>query len=132
MVSLLAQFCSVRFEGFCSDNHTEQQPQVATLASPLARQLSQYIDARSACFICYGSLIHALARLKKERLLNRLPEKIKIGQEFSGQKEEGTGIVACTAGLSYNLPGCPPKARETVRFLRRITSFCYILYSLRF
>ena len=100
----------------------EERPQVATLASPLARQLSQYIDARSACSICYGSLVHALARLKEERLLNRLPEKIKIGQEFRGRKEKGIGIGACTAGLSFNLPGCPPKAKDIVEFLRAYVS----------
>lgn len=97
---------------------TDKHQPVPIPTSPLARQLSKYIDARSACSICYGSLIHALARLKEDRLLNQLPEKIKIGQEFSGRKEDGVGIGACTAGISCNLPGCPPKAKEIVEFLR--------------
>jgi uncharacterized protein (DUF362 family) len=94
------------------------RPSLSTLASPLARQLNKYIDARSACSICYSSLIHALARLKEEGHLVQLPEKIKIGQEFRGRKEDGIGIGACTAGIRSNLPGCPPKAREILEFLR--------------
>ena len=100
---------------------SDERPSLSTLVSPLARQLSDYIDDRSACSICYGSLIHALARLKDERLLAQLPGKIKISQEFRGRKEVGIGIGTCTAGMSSNLPGCPPKAKEIVKFLRTIT-----------
>lgn len=96
----------------------DKRPPLETLASPLARQLSKYIDARSACSICYGSLIHALARLKEDHLQSRLPEKIKIGQGFRGRKGNGIGVGACTAAISSNLPGCPPKAKAIVEFLR--------------
>ncbi len=91
------------------------------LASPLANQLSGYIDARSACSVCYGSLIHALARLQEEGFLKVLSKKnlkIKIGQGFRNKKVEGIGIGNCTAGIKHNLPGCPPKAKDIVEYIR--------------
>ncbi|NMA55329.1 MAG: DUF362 domain-containing protein [Firmicutes bacterium] len=96
---------------------TQTQPASAAVASPLARQLAKYVDARSACSICYGSLIRALARLQETGQLDQLGGKIKIGQEFRGRQEEGIGIGACTAGLTYNLPGCPPGTKKIVEFL---------------
>ncbi len=65
----------------------DKRPPLETLASPLARQLSKYIDARSACSICYGSLIHALARLKEDHLQSRLPEKIKSARDFVAERK---------------------------------------------
>lgn len=99
---------------------TDKHPSLSALASPLARQLSKYVDARSACSICYGSVIRALARLQEEGQLNRLPGPIKIGQEFRDHREDGIGVGVCTAGLKHNLSGCPAKAKEIVEFLKNL------------
>ena len=80
------------------------------------RQLAGYIDDREACSACYGSLIHALARLSERGKLNRLPKKIRIGQGYRGQKVDGIGIGACTKSCDLHLGGCPPKAKDIIDF----------------
>ena len=76
--------------------------------------LAKHIDGRDACSACYGGLIHALHRLDVEGL----PGKVSIGQGFKGQKGEGLGIGACTAGFARCLPGCPPTAASMLDALQ--------------
>jgi uncharacterized protein (DUF362 family) len=82
-------------------------------------KLSKYIDEKDACSSCYGSLIHALKRLDENALLNRLDEKINIGQGFKGKNRNGTGVGvgSCTKGCEKSVPGCPPTAKEILQYL---------------
>ena len=84
-----------------------------------AKKLAEKVVAKDACSACYGSLIHALHRLDEAGQLRRLKEPICIGQGFQRQTGPGTGIGACTAGLSDHLGGCPPSARVISEFLLR-------------
>ena len=100
-------------------NPEEKTPGIFRL-SPSVQALAKYVDERQACSACYGSLIHALHRLKEERNIDSLglgEKEIKIGQGFRGSSGEGIGIGACTRFLTYSLSGCPPSAREIKKFL---------------
>lgn len=81
------------------------------------QELARYIDDREACSACYGSLIHALARLSERGELNRLPKKICIGQGYRNQVVHGVGIGTCTGNCDFHLDGCPPKAKDIIDFL---------------
>ncbi|NLA84484.1 MAG: DUF362 domain-containing protein, partial [Clostridiales bacterium] len=50
------------------------------------QQLSRYIVEDSACSACYGSLIYALERLADKGLLNKLKEKLYIGQGYKNKQ----------------------------------------------
>ena len=92
---------------------------------PLTRKVSRLagcITQEQACSACYGSLIHALNRLDENGTLNRLKEKIHIGQGFKGIQRNGIGVGICTQEFSKCLKGCPPKAREIVEFLTSSTT----------
>jgi uncharacterized protein (DUF362 family) len=86
-------------------------------ANRRVKRLSKYIQEDQACSICYGSLIHALNRLDEKGLLNKLRQKICIGQGFKGREYEGIGVGNCTLGCSKCIKGCPPKATDIVKFL---------------
>ncbi|HHW00961.1 MAG TPA: DUF362 domain-containing protein [Clostridiaceae bacterium] len=81
------------------------------------QQLAKHIVEDSACSACYGSLVHALERLDEKGLLNKLKEKIYIGQNFKNKQYDGIGIGACTSGFVKCIKGCPPKARDIVEYL---------------
>jgi len=81
------------------------------------QQLSRHIVEDSACSACYGSLIHALERLDEKGFLNRLKEKLYIGQNFKNQRREGIGVGNCTLGFDRCIKGCPPRARDIVEYL---------------
>lgn len=101
-------------------------------ASGRIRKLEAYTDARDACSACYGSLVFALERLESRGDARGKREKIRIGQGWKGQaaqKEyarvsntpdirDGIGVGSCTCGCRKHLPGCPPKARDIVDFLK--------------
>ncbi len=82
--------------------------------SRLVEKLAKNVEDDMACSACYGSLIHALDRLKG---MADLHEKIHIGQGYQGQEGPGLGIGVCTKGFEKSLPGCPPKAKDIVAFL---------------
>lgn len=82
--------------------------------SRLVEKLAKNVKDDMACSACYGSLIHALDRLKGRADLH---EKIHIGQGYQGQEGPGLGVGICTKGFEKNLPGCPPKAKDIVDFL---------------
>lgn len=101
-------------------------------ASGRIRKLEAYTDARDACSACYGSLIFALERLESHGNTRGKHEKIRIGQGWKGQADQkeypraadtpdirdGIGVGSCTRGCRKHLPGCPPKARDIVDFLK--------------
>jgi uncharacterized protein (DUF362 family) len=80
-------------------------------------QLSRHVEAREACSACYGSLIHALERLRERGRLDRLRGTIHVGQGFQGLVLSGMGVGSCASGCLASLPGCPPAARDILDFL---------------
>ncbi|AOY74529.1 DUF362 domain-containing protein [Clostridium formicaceticum] len=86
-------------------------------ASSEVARLAKYIIDQDACSACYGTLIHALQRLKDKGKLDVLGEKIYIGQGYRGQASEGIGIGLCTSKFARSVGGCPPKAKDIVAFL---------------
>jgi uncharacterized protein (DUF362 family) len=93
---------------------------VATPRSRTGRvqKLAGYIADRDACSACYGSLIHALARLKEADGLSNLKAKICIGQGYRGETHPGIGVGSCTRGCAAHLDGCPPTAKAMLEFLK--------------
>lgn len=88
-------------------------------ASRAIDDLAQFVDENKACSACYGSLIHALARLNERGLLKGLQEQVCIGQGFKKIEGEGLGVGSCTKGLSRHVPGCPPTARAILDLLEQ-------------
>jgi len=89
-----------------------------TNAGSKTRYLAKWLEEDEACSACYGSLIHALARLDEQGLLKRLDKKIYIGQGYKGKTIDAIGIGSCTRGFSCSIGGCPPKAKDIVDFLK--------------
>ncbi|MGE4485197.1 MAG: DUF362 domain-containing protein [Oscillospiraceae bacterium] len=81
-------------------------------------RLSRYAAPKDACSACYGSLIHALSRLEDAGRLDRLSEKICIGQGYKGVPGK-VGVGACTKDCKRSLSGCPPKAIDILEFIER-------------
>lgn len=79
--------------------------------------LRKWIREDRACSACFGSLVHALMRLKEQGRLEQLPRGICVGQGFKKQKSLKIGIGSCTSAGGEFLPGCPPKARDIISFL---------------
>ncbi|NLU36953.1 MAG: DUF362 domain-containing protein [Clostridiales bacterium] len=85
------------------------------------RYLSKYIEDRDACSACYGSLIHALDRLRSKGQLGRVKTRLYIGQYYKNKAiDEGIGIGQCTKGCAQFVPGCPPSAKDIVAFLEKV------------
>ncbi|MBR4994385.1 MAG: DUF362 domain-containing protein [Lachnospiraceae bacterium] len=59
------------------------------------------------CSACYESLMEALSRLEEEGILDKLDEKICIGQGYRG-KTGKFGIGNCTRLFDHYVKGCPP------------------------
>ena len=93
-----------------------------SMPSGRVRQLAAHIVEDCACSACYGSLIHALERLREKDMLNRLEEKLYIGQGFRGRRLNAPGIGSCTSGFDRYVKGCPPKARDIVEYLEGMIS----------
>ncbi len=84
------------------------------------RKVVEVKDAVSeveSCSACYAYLIPALDRLRGEGLLEKLDQKICIGQGYQGRSGE-IGIGRCTAGFRHNVPGCPPLENDIYSFLK--------------
>lgn len=79
--------------------------------------LKDAVEEVDSCSACYGYLIPALDRLRQEGLLDRLQEKIYIGQGYRG-KSGTLGIGHCTAGFAHHLEGCPPTENQVYEFLK--------------
>ena len=78
--------------------------------------VSYAVDETESCSACYGMLIEALSRLKDDGLLDKLNEKICIGQGWRGKKGK-LGVGACTAAFEHSIPGCPPDADAIYNYL---------------
>ena len=71
-----------------------------------------------SCSACYAYLIPALDMLAQEGLLEKLTDKVCIGQGYRGQT--GTlGVGNCTCGFAHYLEGCPPVETEIYKFLKK-------------
>ncbi len=99
------------------EHQPEEKRQSIFRPSGVARSLASHVTADAACSVCYGSLIHALQRLRDNG--TRIPQGICIGQGFRGKTGDGIGIGSCTAGFATHLKGCPPNARAMADFLAR-------------
>jgi len=75
------------------------------------------MDARQACSICVGSLIHALERYARGGRMDRIDQPLHIGQGFKKKTGDGIGIGRCAGGFRTSVDGCPPQAVEIVSFL---------------
>lgn len=102
------------------EHHAEEKQQTFFHASGIARELASHVMADAACSVCYGSLIHAMQRLRENG--KRIPSGICIGQGFRGKSGEGVGIGNCTAGFPVHLKGCPPTAKAMADFLAQQTA----------
>ena len=80
-------------------------------------ELADAVEEVESCSACYGYLIPALDMLKQEGLLEKLHEKIHIGQGFRGKTGE-LGIGHCTRNFRHHLEGCPPVETEVYKFLK--------------
>jgi uncharacterized protein (DUF362 family) len=86
-----------------------------TTADREAGGLQRWVEERQACSPCFGSLLHALQRLKEKGRLNSLPP-VGVGQGFRGCRGR-LGIGECTAAFDRHVAGCPPKSSEIVQAL---------------
>lgn len=85
------------------------------------KYFARYIEEKDACSACYGSLIHALDRMQGRGQLRGIKEKIYIGQHYKGKTlDTGIGIGSCTKGCPNYVAGCPPTARDILRYLQKI------------
>lgn len=93
---------------------------------PRERKIVSLQDAAvevESCSACYGYLIPALQMLKDEGLLEKLREKVCIGQGFRG-KTGALGVGNCTSGFDFCVKGCPPVETQIYKELKE-----YILSS---
>ena len=80
-------------------------------------ELEDAVEEVESCSACYGYLIPALDRLRREGLLEKLNTKICIGQGY--RKKQGIlGIGSCTGGFQHSLKGCPPTENDIYQFLK--------------
>ena len=87
---------------------------------PRERKIVSLQDAAvevESCSACYGYLIPALQMLKDEGLLDKLGEKVCIGQGFRG-KNGPLGVGNCTSGFDFCVKGCPPVETQIYRELK--------------
>ena len=75
------------------------------------------VEEVESCSACYGMLIAALTELKEEGLLEKLKEKIAIGQGWR-DKTGKLGIGNCTKNFECTIKGCPPKTEDIYNFLK--------------
>ncbi|MGN0361286.1 MAG: DUF362 domain-containing protein [Bilifractor sp.] len=81
-------------------------------------EVSYAVDSVESCSACYGNLVPALLRLKEEGLLDRLHDRIAIGQGHQG-KTGKMGIGKCTRAYDFCIMGCPPDEEKIYRELRK-------------
>lgn len=94
----------------------DKMPDVSTKSNNFGERYSEYVEEDSACSPCFGSLIHALARLEDKNKLRAINEKIYVGRGYENQRKEGIGIGVCTKNFTKNIKGCPPEASDIVRY----------------
>ena len=74
-------------------------------------EVSYAVEEVDSCSACYGNLVHALNRLREEGLLDRLHDRIGIGQGMQGRSGR-LGIGRCTKGFDTCIMGCPPEPEK--------------------
>ncbi len=97
------------------------EPMPSAEPFPVTRRLEKlaaYTKEKEACSACYGSLIHALARLKEEGILKKGFPPVSIGQGFRNRSGD-IGVGNCTKDFGRSCPGCPPRASDIREFLKR-------------
>ncbi|UMZ74522.1 DUF362 domain-containing protein [Natranaerofaba carboxydovora] len=110
-------------EFFASDEQLveldrDKKPKISVENSNLAEKYADYVQEDGACSPCYGSLIHALARLDdKNQLYTIKDKKICIGTGYKEKSLDGLGIGLCTKDFKKSVKGCPPDAREILKHL---------------
>jgi len=97
----------------------DHKPEENITRSRMAEKLSKYVEADSACSVCYAALIYALHKLDTKNLTDLgLDDTIKIGQGFKGKHIDGFGSGDCTSGCTGNVRGCPPSAADILKVLK--------------
>ncbi len=81
-------------------------------------ELQDAVEEVESCSACYGYLIPALDMLREEGILEKLQDKICIGQGFRG-KSGKLGVGQCTRKFEYSLEGCPPTENQIYEFLKK-------------
>lgn len=97
----------------CGDKGEELLPKSRKVV-----EVQDSVEEVESCSACYGYLIPALDRLKKEGLLEKLDTKICIGQGYRNQTGK-LGIGHCTGSFEHHLEGCPPMENEVYDFLKK-------------
>lgn len=90
-----------------------------SLCGNLSVSVKEFVQEVDSCSACYGTLVPVLERLRQEGLLDRLPDRICIGQGYRG-KTGRVGIGNCTSCFEHSLAGCPPKEAEMEQYLRTL------------
>jgi uncharacterized protein (DUF362 family) len=92
-----------------------------TKATHHIRKLVKNVKDDQACSACYGNLVQALNRLYEDGELGGINQDILIGQGYKGKKSlKGIGIGQCLKGCDTYVNGCPPRADEILKYLRKI------------
>ena len=81
-------------------------------------EVSYAVEEVDSCSACYGNLVHALNLLREEGLLDRLQDRIAIGQGMQG-KTGPLGIGRCTKDFDYCIMGCPPEPEKIYEELKK-------------
>ena len=82
-------------------------------------EISYGVEEIDSCSACYGMLMDALDRLDSEGLLDKLEEKICIGQGYR-EKKGSLGVGNCTKNFDICVEGCPPEAENIYETLKKI------------
>lgn len=98
-------------------NNPQNSAKIVNL--PKHAGFAKYVDEREACSACYGSLVHALERMRERGELDRMKSKLYIGQYYKGKCLDGIGVGSCTGGFPNHVRGCPPQAKEIIEYLEK-------------
>ena len=80
-------------------------------------EVSYAVEEVDSCSACYGNLVHALTRLREEGLLDKLTDRIAIGQGMQGRTGR-LGVGRCTENFDTCIMGCPPEPEKIYRELK--------------
>ena len=98
--------------------NADQKPLKQQKSMRLSERYQDYIEEDKACSVCYASLIFALYRTGGWTGTGN-SEKICIGQGFKGKDSNRLGIGSCCRNFENYVEGCPPKAVDIMKVLRK-------------